>query len=46
MNYGKVLSWTMVALSIGAALSYFKAGNYKMTCYWIGSAIIITSVTI
>ena len=46
MNYGKLLAWVSVGLSIGAAVGYGFAGDWRRVAYWISAAVLTTSVTI
>jgi hypothetical protein len=45
MNWGKILAYTQVVLSVGASIGYFKAGNIRMGLYWFFAAGITSSVT-
>jgi len=46
VNYGKVCGIAMIVLSLGAAIGYFFAHDYRRTFYWLCSAGLIASVTL
>jgi hypothetical protein len=46
MAYTSVLPAIQIMISIGAALVYGYAGDWKHFTYWAAAAILTTSVTI
>jgi hypothetical protein len=45
MNFGKTLAIVMVFLSIGAAIGYAFAKDWRHAAYWMASAVLISCVT-
>lgn len=45
INWGKTLSGAMFVMSIVASIAYFCAKDYRKGTYWLGSSILIASLT-
>ncbi len=45
MNYGKLLATVMIVLSVGAALGYALARDWRHAGYWAASSVLIACVT-
>ena len=45
INWGKTLSGAMFVMSIVASIAYFCAKDYLKGTYWLGSSILIASLT-
>jgi hypothetical protein len=43
---GRILSITMIGLSVSASIGYYMAGDLKRGTYWLAAAIITTTVTL
>jgi hypothetical protein len=45
MNYGKILSWTIVILSFGASIGYAIAKEYRTAVYWFFAGCISATMS-
>jgi hypothetical protein len=45
MNLGKLFSYTIITLDIGAAIGYLIAKDYRRAIYWAAAAVLTSTVT-
>lgn len=45
MNYGKVLAWSIVVLSLGASIGYLLVHDYRRSLYYFFAAAITSTIS-
>ena len=46
LNWGKMVAWGMVLLSLCASVGYLCAGDMRRALYWLFAACITATVTL